>query len=551
MKINQPQLSHGDLSIALAESMFQVCQTWDEYDLLNRGDLASLVNRPFPFPGDRFRERYQAAEMLSKFPFDIGVDRDAVALQGFRKSEGECAVLNAVFPNLDHPVTPSVLRRARGKIKDILGAFSWTSAANYCGFGPGASTSRARASSSAFSKLGPKPHVTLGFVPFAAHLIQRLFPAWWLNLCGETVGDPALHLLENVVIHNGNKLTTVPKNAKTNRVICIEPDLNMFFQKGIGGLIRARLRRYGLDLNHQQAINRRLAYEGSVDDSLATIDLSSASDSISHGLVELLVPEDWAAAIAAVRSPGTFMPDGSYVPLEKVSSMGNGFTFELETLIFLALAESASSGVLGTSLAVYGDDIIVPSVDAPQVIRALDLCGFRCNEKKTFLRGPFRESCGKHYYMGEDVTPLYIRKPVDTIHRLYWFVNSVSRYSERPGYRDATYQPLYEAALRYLPSWARRSLIPDGVGDDGIVVPFDEARPRRAPRGMEGWLYTATGVVNKTRLVDGPIAVLASLYQLERGCTEYTPGVPVIARREVLRRSLRHTQQWVGPGPWI
>ena len=43
-----------------------------------------------------------------------------------------------------------------------------------------------------------------------------------------------------------NRLMTVPKNARTDRVIAAEPDWNMFFQLGLGASIRARLQKVGL-----------------------------------------------------------------------------------------------------------------------------------------------------------------------------------------------------------------------------------------------------------------------------------------------------------------
>lgn len=137
----------------------------------------------------------------------------------------------------------------------------------------------------------------------------------------------------------GNKVTTVPKNSKTDRVIAIEPLMNMYVQKGIGGAIRHSLRSVGINLNDQTS-NQRLAREGSLQGKLATVDLSSASDSVSLLLVEELLPPDWVAAIKLCRSPCGVLPDGSVINYQKVSSMGNGFTFELESLIFWAACSS-------------------------------------------------------------------------------------------------------------------------------------------------------------------------------------------------------------------
>jgi len=99
------------------------------------------------------------------------------------------------------------------------------------------------------------------------------------------------------------------------------------------------------------------------------------------------------------------MPDGSRERLEKFSSMGNGFTFPLESLIFWALASAASDDIV----TVYGDDIICAVKDVELIIKVLEACGFAINKGKSFWSGPFRESCGSDYYRGIDVRPVYVK----------------------------------------------------------------------------------------------------------------------------------------------
>jgi hypothetical protein len=95
--------------------------------------------------------------------------------------------------------------------------------------------------------------------------------------------------------------------------------------------------------------------------------------------------------------------------LEKFSSMGNGFTFELETLIFAALAAAVSDLTLGENLFVYGDDIIVPTHASSNVLAVLRTFGFTPNTKKTFTSGSFRESCGGDYFLGYDVRSVFLK----------------------------------------------------------------------------------------------------------------------------------------------
>lgn len=213
----------------------------------------------------------------------------------------------------------------------------------------------------------------------------------------------------------GNVLFTVPKTSVIDRVAAKEPDLNIFCQKAVGDFLRHRLRsRARIDLN-DQSINQRLALKGSIDGTLATIDLSSASDSLSAGLVTRLLPHAWVQLLEDLRSPYTQIDDVSHEN-EMFSSMGNGFTFELESLVFYALAKATCylAGVKGR-VSVYGDDLIVPSAAAKVFICVLNWSGFKVNEDKTFIDGPFRESCGKHYHGGLDVSPFYIRGRFQTV----------------------------------------------------------------------------------------------------------------------------------------
>jgi hypothetical protein len=184
----------------------------------------------------------------------------------------------------------------------------------------------------------------------------------------------------------------------------------MFIQRTAGSYIRKRLRSFGIDLN-DQTINQRLARDA-VKMGLATIDLSSASDSISVELVRKCLPDDWFSFLDDIRVKSVEI-DGSIHQTSMFSSMGNGFTFELESLLFWCITRAVAffSKVKG-KISVYGDDIIAPSRIVPRLIRLFSYLGFKINTKKTFWRGPFRESCGKHYHTFVDVTPFYLRKSI-------------------------------------------------------------------------------------------------------------------------------------------
>lgn len=227
---------------------------------------------------------------------------------------------------------------------------------------------------------------------------------------------------------HGADLFTVPKKAEIDRCACKEPDVNMFLQKGVGLHIRKRLRRVGINLN-DQSVNRSLARRGSIDGSLATLDLSSASDTVTKTLILALLPYDWYLYLNDIRSRYVKV-EGVYSETEMFSSMGNGFTFELESLIFWALAKSTAylRGISGT-ISVYGDDIIIPTEMYDDLVWVLAEFGFSVNPSKSFHQGSFRESCGGHYDFGNDVTPFYLKREPTHLTDVIRVANQLRRWS--------------------------------------------------------------------------------------------------------------------------
>jgi len=301
---------------------------------------------------------------------------------------------------------------------------------------------------------------SMGFRKFAGNVAAK-FKA------GATVTEACLPLFQDILaqcetwklyrgalhpeIVGGGSLFTVPKNSEIDRCAVKEPDLNMFCQKGVGDFIRNRLRSVArIDLNDQSR-NQRLARKGSIDGSLATLDLSSASDLISDGLVRLLLPEAWFDLLNAVRSQNVLC-EGVWTELNMFSSMGNGFTFELESLLFYSIARAVAylTGTRG-AISVYGDDIIVPSAIGGLLSKVLYWYGMKVNTDKSYWKGPFRESCGKHWYSGVDVTPFYVKESIDSVEKLIHFLNRLRRWAILPGFSD-TCDPHFE---KFFSKWSR------------------------------------------------------------------------------------------------
>lgn len=212
----------------------------------------------------------------------------------------------------------------------------------------------------------------------------------------------------------GSSLSFVAKQNNTSRVICTEPVLNMTAQISIGRHLEKLLSRlFGINLSRQPDVNRELARRGSIDGSVSTIDLSSASDTISLGLIEYLFPEAFVRALKATRSPYTRLPDGRSVRLQMVSSMGNGFTFPLETLVFACIVHAVYSKLKISApdgVNVFGDDIICDTSAYDLVVHTLTRYGFTVNQQKSFAVGPFRESCGGDFLYGVDVRGVYVKR---------------------------------------------------------------------------------------------------------------------------------------------
>jgi hypothetical protein len=250
----------------------------------------------------------------------------------------------------------------------------------------------------------------------------------------------------------GNKLGFVPKQRDIARTKATEPVVNMYYQLGFAAVLNRRLAQlYKIEQAEQPTRNRELARRGSIDGSLATIDLSSASDSISLKMVRAVFPADFVSWLEMFRSPMCRLPDGRDVELHMVSSMGNGYTFALETMLFACCVSAVyrQAGVLlrthdvlyrpqgqsswteqRSNFAVWGDDIICDSSLANRVIRLLELLGFTVNVDKTFLdrNDPFRESCGYDYHRGEHVRAVYCKK-LRSVASRFALINRLNRWS--------------------------------------------------------------------------------------------------------------------------
>jgi hypothetical protein len=449
---------------------------------------------------------YLLTEILQKSPnLPLGIDRAGRALSAFFDAELLCAYTNNRL--LDEP-HPSWVRRFRKEIANILGPCTNTTlnsiVTEFSRFGPGASTG-VRGVSSIISDKYDKPlHLTASLIPFFRSIIGD---NWWE------------HQKSTKIVDQGNRFTTVPKNAKTNRGICVEPTLNMYVQLGLGSYMRKRLRSSGLDLN-KQTRNQKLAARAHVD-RLATIDLAQASDSLSWGVIFSFFPPDWQEFIFLLRSEYTQLPDGDCVELEKLSSMGNGFTFELESLLFYSVVKTFVPSDRLEDCAVYGDDIIVPREFAKDVIEALNFLGFRVNGSKSFLAGNFFESCGADYFKGQNVRPFYLRGSEGNIPYSLQIANSLRRWSHRLGgeyFCDPLFRETWKWLVKKIPKDWRQLRVPPEYGDCGVISSLSEASSLSRPKGgMEGQLVRYRVLTLRSIVVRSYGVLLAELARSKDG----------------------------------
>lgn len=271
-----------------------------------------------------------------------------------------------------------------------------------------------------------------------------------------------------VKVLSGSNITTVPKDATKNRTIATEPSLNMFYQKGCQKILESLLRRaFKLDVSRQPDLNKILACAGSIDGSNATIDLKNASDSWHVDLVRYLLPDQVYNVLDVIRSKRA-MIRGEDIELSMFSTMGNGFTFPLMTLLFTTILDEFLRDV-GDAYTpyrdgVFGDDIILPSRYSSAFINLLEEIGFVVNTDKSFTTGHFRESCGGDFFHGNCVRGVYIRS-LQHDEDIYSAFNRLLNWGVRNGVSVTN-------TLSYLKGLAKFQPVPMDEGDTaGFKIP--------------------------------------------------------------------------------
>lgn len=529
-----------------------------------------------------FFDDYQSVKLLAKYPFlETGIDTEAVAYKKFLAAEVKCMKVNARFReremgSLFAPRVERILSVAARKISHILGPVPSLEALDFR-FGPGA-TFGVRGETSPYNKVIADLECTDAMEGRLSEFLAE-FPGW--------IAPDQTH---TVTVVPGSQLAFVPKDATTDRPICIEPLLNGLMQKGIGSWMRKCLKRIGIDLD-DQSVNQFLAGQAVVR-RLATVDFSSASDTIAYHAVLDLLPIEWVEFLDRCRSPSFWdSRQGLWVNFHKFSSMGNAYTFELETLIFYGIAKACCEELgidttIRENITVYGDDVIIPAEAFDLFQEVTKEVGFTINESKSFREGLFFESCGHDYFDGKFVRPLLWKRKLDKLTSAFYASNTIKRIARRRNSLrseegcDASLLGVYHRAVGGIPTRLRRKG-PEGFGDGHLISDFDEAVPPLArdgwcgylfdsfqecavyhsPQGSDGWpaayaLYSAMSASQSwDRNVpsfenERELAIWASQLKLPEPVSN-SRGYTIRGRTKIKKvRTFCPSGRWVNMGPW-
>ena len=348
------------------------------------------------------------------------------------------------------------------------------------------------------------------------------------------------------------RVITVPKTLKTPRIIAIEPTAMQYMQQGLLRSFLDALRKddflsrvIGID---DQEPNRQMAMAGSLSGELATLDLSEASDRVSNQHVRLMLRNHphLLEAVQATRSRKADVPGHGVIRLAKFASMGSALCFPFEAMVFMTLALMGISRELSAPLSdrssirryrqqvrVFGDDIIVPQRHVLSVVSRLETFGFQVNRSKSYWTGRFRESCGREYFNGHDVSIVKVRQVFPTRRQ------DASEVISLVSLRNQLYRAGYWQTVRWLDNRIRKLLkyFPDVEPTSSLLGRecFLGYQPERLHPDLH--VPLVKGYYVETRAprdpLDGPGALLKCLHRMETK-TRQQPDRPYGRVRSVI-----------------
>lgn len=418
-----------------------------------------------------------------------GVDRRKTAYENFIEGEKRNAETNQRFRSKSFdPEVLEIIESARHEIARLLcGHFPGLNIRGASRFGPGATAALRREDAKPWLKTLYTGDVTRSAERLAKYLFQgdphrfaavsgvmpwgefsvlpNFFQGAWKPRLVMVDGTATPKFADGLPIgrwdyqpHEADRLVYVDKDALKDRTITAQAGVNLELQFALASGLRVCLRAWGIDLQDQgpnqaaarEAFTKEQPGSSSYDRTPCTLDLRNASNHNAYEMIRYFLSEH------------KWLPDPGYLPeqllrfacltrstqfvsrkgprkYEMFSAMGNGYTFELETLVFAALARASQRhcGLPPRSLA-YGDDIIVMKGAAPVLMRVLDAVGHVINARKSYTSGLYYESCGSHYFEGEEVTPVFQKvDPGSSLQEIVRCHNRLARFAFRAAGRCA------------------------------------------------------------------------------------------------------------------
>lgn len=421
-------------------------------------DLSLLELKPDAIDPIVYMKDSQAVALFKKSTYlESGHNLAEEAKKNFFKVEKELQAFNK--SKKDNPFYVSTIYTASRIMRNLLGPVPEMSELK-TSFTPGATYSKRAGDATLAAKLSDCLDVTPHAKPYLLS---------WLG------SDPAIFNAYRdlkIIEVPGGKFATVQKDFRKDRAMDVQPLGNMLLQRGLGLHIKSRLPRVGIYISTGQSDHKALLEFD--QDAWATIDQSDASNRISWSLVKDLLPLDWYLLLNSVRTKRTLV-DGVWHDLELFMSQGNGFTFELQTAIFYCLIQAMHINAHGkkTVVSVYGDDVIVPVHHGKLVVDSLDIFGLKVNTEKSYISGPFKESCGFDTLSGRSVRPIYLKEfeQHETIYyvQLCNFIKRVYDYLSFGNHYNLSECRAWKRSLSHINSDSRL-FGPPSLGDNTIVT---------------------------------------------------------------------------------
>lgn len=352
-----------------------------------------------------FKWVYQLENVFKRFKFtNDAFSDDYLKSETVRKFAETQVRLPSTLPN--SPVIRAVLAEARKICKKVLGEYSLQRHIELCTFGKN-STVGVKASEAYPDQRLNRPlsgseqhiHWFITNVLQGDEILQRCLYHTFKK-------DPMDPLGGRYTQCATLRLSDVPKSYKANRGVMPHTEIGNFFTSGLGFYIVEQLESYGIRLRYLQKEHRKWAKAFSKSRTHVTADLSAASDSFTSNLVNALVPREWYNVLKHGRIKHYDSHGCKAKYMQTFMTMGIGYTFPLQTLLFYSLLKACSNllNVDGV-VSVFGDDLIYPKKIDKCVRFVLTNLGFVLNLDKTFKRDHFRESCGGDYFKGIAVRP--------------------------------------------------------------------------------------------------------------------------------------------------